>query len=151
MEFHHPLRGDAANCTTTDCAGAPQRIRRIQEAIFRRTIDAVASFVERDNVNIDFSTITIRQNEVERPFNFTFRAVITPGYEELLEPCQVPVFKHNIQIFMGARLPMEECIDAPSTIDPNVNTLPTQGRVDVEHIRRCHGFYSARGFVDDAF
>lgn len=40
---------------------------------------------------------------------------------------------------MRARLPIEECIDTPSTIDPDVNALPTQGQVDVDHIRRFHG------------
>ncbi len=59
VEFNHPLRGDAANRTTTDRANARQRLRRICEAILRRTINTVAIFVERDHMNVDFPTTVI--------------------------------------------------------------------------------------------
>jgi hypothetical protein len=56
----------------------------------------------------------------------------------LLELEQLMIFDCNVYVLVGPALPTQQGIDTPSAVDPDANSKSAQGRIDLNHIHRCH-------------
>ncbi len=134
MEPHEPLRADAVDSPPCDLTFARKGIGRIDLAVFWRPVDAVASGIRSNHMEIDLMTAGIGEREVPRPRVVTGNISITPAPKRPHSPCEIHLVDHDVEISVRPRLSPEASVDRPAPIDPNVHPKRIELAQESEHI-----------------
>ena len=98
MELDRPLRRNTPDCPPRDASDSCKRVRRVYFTILGWSIDAVATFVQHNHVNIDLVPVTIREHKIVWTAYFEFDFVIATGLQELHEFRDVLLLNRDIEI-----------------------------------------------------
>jgi hypothetical protein len=95
--------------------------------------------VERDDVHVNFTAGTVRQNEVPRP-GVIPRTVRKPrGGQQAPQSRFQPGLDNDVEVGVRPGLPLQQGVHSPPSIDPDGDAGFLEHRVDRDGVGARHG------------
>ena len=89
-------------------------------------------------MNIDFAAVFISQNKIPWSGILNFYFLVASRFQKGTEPGNIPLLNCYVQVFVRARLFTKECVNAPPTINPNINTQVLQVGIEADYVSGIH-------------
>ena len=118
VEFNHPVRRNALYGIPGDNTKTSQRISWIGTAV-----NAPARGVEGKGMNIYAVAITIPKHKIPILFIVNRHVLVTSRFENATHCRNIGVANGDVQVSVSACLVTEECVNAPSSVNPDFDLV----------------------------